>query len=240
MNVEDYAKRSQFYSTDIPQMLSRNLEAAEWHTCLDIGCGDGALLSALNILGAFHGKTVLAVDISANRIELVKKINNDFTCFVSDACKTPITTNSVDFLISTQMIEHVDDDNELAREMYRILSDDGLLYLSTIIKKRYAWYFYRCNGKWVLDPTHVREYTKESQLLDLLESQGFEILENKKTLDSRPLMDAILRRLHAPRGIYHNRFLRFFRKIKIPIPGYYQWELACRKMNQTPIQKSHE
>ena len=229
MNIEEYAKHTQFYSLEIPSMLSRRLESFDWNTCLDLGCGDGPLLSALDNIGAFEGKTVYAVDISATRIELVQKINPDFSCIVADAGETQLPDKSIELLIYTQVIEHVPDDVDMAREMFRILSDDGILYLSTIIKKRFAWYFYRCNGKWVLDPTHVREYTEDAQLVDILEGQGFEILENIKTQDSRPPMDSLLRRLNAPRSAYNNRFLKFLRRIRIPIPRYYLWELTCRK-----------
>ena len=229
MNEEDYSKRAQFYVDDVPPLLLNSLEKADWTTILDLGCGDGALLAALNDRGYFNEKSVFAVDISDNRIELVKKINQDFNCVVADGCHTQLAGSSIDFLMSTQVIEHVANDHDMVKEMRRLLHADGLLYLSTVFKKKYGWYFYRCNGKWTLDPTHLREYTNDDQLLDVLRDHGFEILENKKTLDGRPLMDAILRRLHAPRNVYNNRFFKLLRAVRIPIPGYYQWELVCQK-----------
>ena len=210
-------------------MLSQRLEASPWSTCLDLGCGDGALLSALNGRGFFDGKSVFAVDISANRINLVRSLSPDFNCIVADGCNTQLADGSIDFVVSTQVIEHVASDNDMVKETRRILSSNGIVYLSTVFKKRFAWYFYRCNGKWTLDPTHLREYTHDEQLLEILEEHGFEVLANKKTLDGRPIADAILRRLHAPSNIYDNRILKSLRKFKIPIPGYYQWELVLQK-----------
>ena len=97
----------------------------------------------------------------------------------------------------------------------------------TIFKKWYGWYFYRCNGKWTLDPTHVREYTKESQLIEKLVSAGLKISMESKVQDGRPVMDSILRRIGAPRDIYNNKFLKALRSVRVPIPGYYIWEIVC-------------
>ena len=176
-----------------------------------------------------QAKSVYALDLSQDRLDRVKEMNRDFTCLVADACDTSLGDGSIDLLLSTQVIEHVNDDNEMVKEMYRILHADGTVYLSTVFKKRYAWYFYRCNNKWTLDPTHLREYTQEDQLLSLLEADGFEILANEKTLDSRPLADAVFRRLRVTKYVYRFPFMRLLRKIRIPVPGYYIWELVLRK-----------
>ena len=229
MNIEDYSKYEQFYADDIPPLLINLLKETDWRSCLDLGCGDGALVSALYNQGYTKDKSVYAVDSSAKRIDEVKKISDTINCIVADGSHTQLETSSIDLLISTQVIEHVDNDHDVVEEMQRLLCAGGFLYLTTVIKKRYGWYFYRCNGKWTLDPTHVREYTQDDQLLDILRSQGFEILINQKSLEGRPLVDAVLRRLKAPRNIYNNRLLKSLRAVRIPIPGYYHWELVCRK-----------
>jgi len=127
------------------------------------------------------------------------------------------------------VIEHVHNDEEMVREIRRVLAPNGIVYLSTVFKKWYGWYFYRCNGKWTLDPTHLREYNHDEQLLDVFERSEFEVLENRKSLDGRPVLDAVLRRIGANRKIYDNRLLRLFRAIRIPIPGYHIWEIVCQK-----------
>jgi 2-polyprenyl-3-methyl-5-hydroxy-6-metoxy-1,4-benzoquinol methylase len=140
-----------------------------------------------------------------------------------------VRDSSVDVVISTQVIEHVDDDAKMAREMYRIASPNATVYVATIFKKWYGWYFYRCNGKWTIDPTHLREYSKDSQLLDTLTDAGLEIVASKKTLDGRSLLDAGLKRVRASRSVYDNKFLKRLRSFRIPIPGYYIWEVVCKK-----------
>lgn len=229
MGIETYSRRAQFYTGEVPSLLLQFLDQRSWNTFLDLGCGDGALLGALSSEGIFSGKTVYAVDLSETRIGLVKGINKDFICLLGDACDTGVQAGSIDFLISTQVIEHVRDDAKMVKEMHRIVSPNGTVYLSTVFKKWYGWYFYRCNGKWTLDPTHLREYTRELQLLGLFEQAGFEILKSQKSLDGRPLIDAVLRRIGASRNVYENRCLKLLRKVKIPIPGYYIWEIVGRR-----------
>ena len=196
---------------------------------MDLGCGDGALLAALNNRGVLEGKSVHAVDNSHGRMDLVRKINPNFECIVADAADTTVADGSIDVMISTQVIEHVPSDRDMTQEMLRVLRPGGLLYISTVFKTWYGWYYYRCNGKWTIDPTHLREYTAEEDLLGLFKPDEFQLLEDEKTLDSRPIVDAVLRRLKASRNVYRHKALRWLRALRLPIPGYIQWELVYRK-----------
>ena len=160
---------------------------------------------------------------------MAKSVTTHPNLVIGDACEISLQDSSVDFVITSQVIEHVRDDKLMSEEIYRVLSRGGTAYISTVYKKWYGWYFYRCNGKWRLDPTHVREYSHDSELVSVLEKSGLEVFENVKTLDSRPIMDSILRRIGASRRSYNNPILRKLRSIRIPIPGYFIWELVCRK-----------
>ena len=231
MNPEDYAKRTQFYTDAVPPLLQDFLSTTQWSSCLDLGCGDGSLLHALDRQGYLTGKSVYAVDFSQSRLDQVRQINQDITCLLSDACQTQLDDSSIDFLISTQVIEHVQEDADMVREIQRILSPNGIVYLATVFKKWYGWYFYRCNGKWTLDPTHLREYTHDDQLLGILKQYDFEVLTTRKTLDGRPILDSVLRRVGANNKVYGKRWLKLLRKVSVPIPGYYIWEIVCRKNN---------
>jgi 2-polyprenyl-3-methyl-5-hydroxy-6-metoxy-1,4-benzoquinol methylase len=225
-----YPQRIQFYTGEVPELLNVGLEHSDWTSFLDLGCGDGALLQAMYQQGYFDGKHPYAVDMSESRIALVRNISEDIDCWVGDASNTSFQDGSIDFVASTQVIEHVEDDEEMVKEINRILVPNGLAYISTVFKKNYAWYYYRCNGKWTIDPTHVREYTQDGQLLDKLTKHGLEVLRTKKTLTSRPLVDAVLRRMRVKNTIYQTRGLKLLRRLSLPIPGYYNWEILCRKL----------
>jgi ubiquinone/menaquinone biosynthesis C-methylase UbiE len=232
-DLDGYAARIQFYTGEVPYLLIQCLDQNPWDSCIDFGCGDGAILHAMNTQGLLENKSVYALDGSSERIKAVEKISDNFTGIVSDVCDTKLEDDSIDVAISTQVIEHVDDDLKMLREMHRIMKPKGMLYLTTIFKKSYGWYFYRCNGKWTIDPTHLREYSADGQLTDLITAAGFDVIVNKKSIESRSFVDAFMRRVGVRfgvgRSVYNSAVLRGLRKIKMPIPGYYHWELVCQK-----------
>ena len=231
MNIEEYSKYIHFYSEKVPQLLLKYIKKHHFKSFLDVGCGDGSLLYAMNGKKYFDDKIIYAVDLSQNRINLCKKINPNFRCFVNDACNMKnINDNSIDFLVSTQVIEHVPNDEDMIREIARVIrKENNIVYISTVFKKWYGWYFYRCNKKWTLDPTHLREYTSDNQLLDILKKYNFDILESKKTLFWFSVSHFILRRMDCKHNIINNPLVKLLSVFKIPIIGYYNWEIVCTK-----------
>lgn len=233
MDIEEYSKYTNYYSDEVPELLWKYMNKHSFETYLDLGCGDGSLLYAINKREGFKGKKVHAVDLSQNRINLCKEISPEFNCQVGSACDIQhIGDNEIHFIASTQVIEHVPDDEDMIKEIKRVTHGEPTVYISTVFKKWYAWYFYRCNGKWALDPTHIREYTKDSQLLDKLEKHGFEILENKKTLIKYSISNFILRRIGYKKNKIDSKFVKILSFLKIPIIGYYNWEIVCRKNHE--------
>jgi len=231
INIEDYAKTgTQYYNGEIFPLLEKYVKFKKYNSLLDCGCGDGGTLCALKKQGFLENKEVYALDLSESRIKLVKKIDGNIKAFVDNAeIMSNIKDNSIDFLICEQVIEHVDH-AKLLNSISRVVKRGGIIYLSTVFKKWYGWYFYRNNGKWVLDPTHLREYKNDSELFNFIDKDEFEILENEKKLIFFPLIDSSVKRLNIKnREIYNNKFLRLLRKIKRPVPGYYYWEIVLHK-----------
>jgi 2-polyprenyl-3-methyl-5-hydroxy-6-metoxy-1,4-benzoquinol methylase len=231
MDIEEYAKYTQLYSEEVPELLLKYLQETDWQSFLDAGCGDGSLLFALNKKGYFQGKTVYGVDLSRKRIELCRQINPAFKCSVDSAeAMREIKDGSINFLVSTQVIEHVPSDEAMVCEIARVVnSQNNTVYLSTVFKKWYGWYFYRCNGRWTLDPTHLREYTADDQLFGLLRRAGLEILASRKKLYWFPVADFFLRKLGWRTEAANNPVVRFLSWFKVPIWGYYNWEIVGRK-----------
>lgn len=232
MNIEDYASHSpQFYNYKVPPLLKKYLSLKNYNTFLDCGCGDGAMLYALLKEGFFKRiKSIVALDLSRSRMDLVKKLHPSVRAHVDSAEEMrKIKNNSVDFFISTQVIEHVDD-KKMSDSIYRVVKKNGIIYISTVFKKWYGWYFYRNLGKWVLDPTHLREYGKDRELLKNFSSRKFKLLENKKTLQWFPLVHFFLKRINIKkRKLASSATMSILSKLKIPILGYYNWELVFVK-----------
>ena len=233
MKLEKYSKRYlHYYSQELPCFIENIFKEYNIKSVIDLGSGDGSILYALFRKGYLaEGKKVIAVDVSSERISNVKNINNNIQCIVSDACNLEEVSNeSLDLAISSQVIEHVSSEKAFIKEVNRVLNKGGLFYLSTVFKKWYGWYFYRCNGHWRLDPTHLREYTSKKQLLNLLNEHNFQVLKDRISLQWFAISDFIFKRIGLGRSIYNNRVAKCIRKIKVPIFGYYNWELVLKKI----------
>lgn len=236
MNIEEYSRLlPQHYSTTIPPTLKKYLDAVHYKSILDCGCGDGSLLFILKQNNYFKDKKIYALDLSKNRINLVKKIDPKINAFVDNAeTMRKIKNNSIDFFMSKHVVEHVNDQKMLAA-VSRIMKKNGIVYIATIFKKWYGWYYYRKDGKWVMDLTHLREYMHDEELLDLIDTKKFRILETQKTLLRFPIIDFFIRRLYMSgliknRELFNNNSLfNLMQKLTIPVPGYYNWDIVLKK-----------
>lgn len=232
MKLDEYSKKYiHYYSDELPALIEDIFKKNKIKRFADLGSGDGSILFALVKMGLLDNvENITAVDISEDRINNVKQISDRILCIIADVGNVPmIDSESLDLVISNQVIEHMPEEECLIKETFRILSKDGIFYLSTVFKKWYGWYFYRCNGKWALDPTHLKEYTSENQLLDKIAKYDFKILVNKKSMYWFAVSDFIFKRVGIKRNAYNNKFLKLLRYIKIPIIGYYNWEIVLRK-----------
>jgi len=205
---------------------------------VDLGCGDGSLLFSLQKRGLFsNAEKIVGVDLSPERVKNLRKNVKGVFGIVSDACNVEELENNVfDVVISSQVIEHVSDDNELLKEIRRLLKSDGVAYISSVIKKWYGFYIYRNEGRFILDPTHVREYSSKEVFLNLLERNRLKILEYRIKMVKYPLLDLIIRvflkmgLIKPPdaRDVYmESKWTRSIRKLIIPIFGYRTIEVLC-------------
>jgi ubiquinone/menaquinone biosynthesis C-methylase UbiE len=112
---------------------------------LEIGCGTG------------RGVAVLADKISDytgvdKNEELMNQLSKDYPQFkFIDMFLPPlkdIPSNTYDFVITFQVIEHIENDDYFLKEAARVLKPGGKLYLTTVNKK-----FSLTRNPW-----HVREY----------------------------------------------------------------------------------
>ena len=151
---------------------------------VEIGAGDGQKLRHLIGDGTFASfSRIAAFDISAERISCVRELVPEADCVVADAAAIPLETASVDFIFSDQVIEHVPNDLEMVREMFRLTRYGGRAFVGSVIKRRGAWYFHRNAGQWRLDETHVREYSDERQFRDIFTRIGWTV----KSIHTQPV-----------------------------------------------------
>jgi 2-polyprenyl-3-methyl-5-hydroxy-6-metoxy-1,4-benzoquinol methylase len=228
MNIEKYAKVApQSYTDEFPELLTEIIGANSFPIILDCGCGDGSLLYSLFKRKLVKKSKVYA--ISQKRIRLVKRISSKIKAKVDSAesLKT-IKTGSIDLLISTQVIEHVDH-HKMVDAISRVTRNGSVIYLSTVFKKWYGWFFYKNDIGWVIDPTHLREYTEDSQLIKLFKD-NYRVILSKKTLQWFPIADFITKRIGIGKRNKDGIIWKIIRLLRVPIFGYYNWELVLVKI----------
>ncbi len=195
----DYSRKHvHFYDKSIPALLERGLYLVtdvKKPTLLDLGCGDGRLLFALYRKGILTNfACVVGADISKERIERLRNELPFVKGIVSDALNVKELPDCFfDFIICSQLIEHVKDDHALVSEIRRLLKDGGLTYVSSVVRKWYGFYFYVKNGSFRLDPTHVREYSSVDEFVELFEERDFEVINMVTRQVMYPLTDLVTR-----------------------------------------------
>jgi ubiquinone/menaquinone biosynthesis C-methylase UbiE len=135
---------------------------------VDLGCGDGNFIRSVK--KEYPQMRVVGVDISPRRINGLKVKFPEDKFYIRDCCDTKLK-ETFDLVYSSQVIEHVSNDKKMIEEMFRLLKRKGILYCSSVIKKPWAIYKYRNNGRFVLDPTHEREYKNEKDFLKLFKKK---------------------------------------------------------------------
>jgi len=247
VNFEKYSdKHLHFYDLNIPQLLNQAISmknGKEIFDLVDLGCGDGNLIYNLKSEGLLTKvDSLVGVDLSPKRIEVLKENIKDVTGIVSDASHvSELKDNSFDIVIASQIIEHLPNDAALIQEIKRLLKPDGLAFISSVIKQSYGIYFYRINGEFRIDPTHLREYSSKQEFIDIIERNELKVWKFFIKKIKYPLIDLLIRflvnkkmlRTDQVRHLYtKNNLLIKFRIFSIPIIGYYSIETLCQKKEE--------
>ncbi len=132
---------------------------------LDIGCGTGSNLRVLSSAGL----NAIGLDQSTYALNLVKK-RWKFPLLAGDLNKLPIKTNSIGLIIATDILEHLEDDEDGVQELYRALSKGGIMILTVPA-------FESLRGIQDVVTGHQRRYSKR-EITDKLRTAGFGILRS--------------------------------------------------------------
>jgi ubiquinone/menaquinone biosynthesis C-methylase UbiE len=241
MDFNEYSRTFlHFHTEEIPELVSEYLKGKTVDLA-DLGAGDGALLVALKLGGYLEkAKKVVAVDLSPERCERLKQYT-DFEVVCSDVTSIPeIGNNSFDFIVCTQVIEHVDQD-KLLQEIKRILRPDGTLYIASLVRKSYGWWYYKtADGKWAMDPTHLREYASKEEFESVIKAAEFYVEKTVLSPLKLSVLEFFTRRIVVP--LFKPKEVNSFfvkhplanylrRKINIHPPRYFIVETIAKKLS---------
>lgn len=213
----------------LPALAARFLPAGPL-ALADLGCGDGPHFAVLARTGTIDvTRPVYAVDLAEERLARVAERWPFVSAVVAPADDIPqIPDGSLDFVISTMVMEHVLDERRYLDEIRRLLRPGGRAYVTTVFKRRWAWYFRKRGEETVLDPSHLREYVDLEAFEALVMEPGrFAKLLALELVPLRfPLLDPLLFRVGDRLG---TGAVRWLRRARVPIPGYFSLEFVVER-----------
>jgi ubiquinone/menaquinone biosynthesis C-methylase UbiE len=220
-----------FDITELPPILESHLQKNE-QILADIGCGDGPWFNLLHEKGFFSSKTpVYAIDLDENRLKRIVSRFPWIQTYTGSAENIPeLKDESVNFIISTMVMEHVFDETKYLAEMHRILKARGKAFITTVFKKKWAVFYRRRKGEFVLDTSHVREYTDLEQFKKLVENSRFKILELTLSPIKIPLFKPIFR-IWKRKERSVDPIIKAMLIPQISVPGYYEIAMVVQKLS---------
>ncbi len=155
---------STYYDNTRPEIAA--LVPATARTILDVGCGRGALGSALK--SQVPGRTVTGIELVPEIADEARKVLD--TVFTGDATtlSLPLQPSSMDCIICADILEHVLDPAALLRRLAALLTPEGCLITSipnmrhyTVILRliRQGWHY---DDFGHFDRTHLRFFSRAS------------------------------------------------------------------------------
>ncbi len=182
-------------------------------TVLEVGAGDGSILHYLNKWN--FASELYAVEIAQSGVDLIvaRKLDNLKSAQIFDGYKLPFADSSFDLIILAHVLEHVEHQRLLLRELKRVAK-----HVVIEVPKDYRLGVDN-RMKHFLGYGHINMYTPTS-LRFLLKSEGFEILADKVSMT-------------VPEIVKFNEFINkgqsktFMKNLRIDAEYFLKKELGC-------------
>ena len=214
-----------------------------WELCLkhlkesdlvaDYGSGGGTLLYNL---AKFSNARLIGIEKEKSAIMQSKSLIPQLDIIKGDILNTPLKSKSIDFIFSTMVVEHIDDEI-FFDEVFRTLRPGGYFFVTSVIKSKNAWYFYKNSaGETVLEPSHLKEYKSIQEFENILKPRGFTIIKSSAPRICYPLLDPLFKfvvKFAKIKNLIGWRSIELLRLLtKIPIPGYFAVEVLAKKKSK--------
>jgi 2-polyprenyl-3-methyl-5-hydroxy-6-metoxy-1,4-benzoquinol methylase len=140
---------SDFHKKMVPYLIKKYACASKKDLIVDIGSGQGHALIPLWNEGYSN---LVAIDIEADNFEEFELKYNirSHVCNIENQ-KIPMEDKSAKIIMSLHLIEHLTNPDNFLNEAFRILRDDGHIFIVTPNSRKQVKTFYR-------DPTHRHPY----------------------------------------------------------------------------------
>lgn len=149
-------------------------------TILDVGCASGWFISKIS--NEFPKAKCFGIDIYDKGIKYAKKVYPKIEFKVADAHNIPYEKNSFDLVVSTEVLEHLDDPKSAILEIKRVLKKGGTAVIeldSGNMLFSIMWYIWRKFGGKVWNDSHLHSFNIK-KLEKMIISCDLKILRKQK------------------------------------------------------------
>lgn len=145
-------------------ILSKFIPKIEGGSILDFGCGKGEIIREMGKINPFA--KYIGADVSKRGLEEARKNipEADFV-LINDGEEFPIQSDTVDFVFSSEVIEHVYDTENAIKEIARVLKQGGHILMTTPFHgflKNLAIVFFGFDKHFDPIGSHVRFFSKKT------------------------------------------------------------------------------
>ena len=136
-NINAYDKKADNYDNTLDgkftekfkNLLLTTISAKEGDYILDVGCGNGTLLSKIALTKSIHG---YGTDISPLMVKNAAALNPDFRFAVSSCENIPFDSGLMDIITVCAAYHHFPNVDAFGDEAKRLIKHNGSLYIAEI------------------------------------------------------------------------------------------------------------
>jgi SAM-dependent methyltransferase len=161
----------------IKRLMSNGVEGL----ALDIGIGTGYTTEAV-----FGNRPTVSLDLHAPNLDYYRRVSStgdpiNKLCVVAPAAALPFQSRVFKFILCSEVLEHLEDDDAAVREIARVLDDEGRAVITVpYTGLGFIGFLEICGIKTVHDfpgpERHVRPGYDERSIQDLLGRHGLEVV----------------------------------------------------------------
>jgi 2-polyprenyl-3-methyl-5-hydroxy-6-metoxy-1,4-benzoquinol methylase len=168
--TDDQLLKVKFFDRRARRLFDRIDNLRRCGRLLDIGCAIGTELA----VARERGWIVTGIELAESSVRIAREAGFDIRS--APLIETSFADGSFDLITMNHVLEHVAHTPAFMQEVRRILSDDGLLFIS--LPNVHAWKFYvrRGNYEWTFHNDHYIHFSVTTLPL-FLNRYGFEVID---------------------------------------------------------------
>jgi ubiquinone/menaquinone biosynthesis C-methylase UbiE len=107
-----------FLINNFKNRLANEIKKLNVNSILDAGCGEGFTLEYLRVRSI--GKTYEGIDFLQKAVEIGNKVHPKIILKKASIYELPYKDNSFDLVLSTEVLEHLEDPKKALKEIFRV------------------------------------------------------------------------------------------------------------------------